>query len=200
MVTAKGEATREAILHHCVQRAIDIGLEGLSIGMIARELEMSKSGVFAHFKSKEALQVAVVDHVAEVFTQRVVRRALSAPRGRRRLAALAQSWTAWLRDNPFGHGCFFVAADVEFQARPGAVRERLVEHQRDWLELISTVAGTAVKEGSLAADLDLDRFAYEFHAVGLLHQHAARFMDDPRALELATAAFERLVPPESAAA
>ena len=194
-MSSKGQETREAILHHGVERAIVLGLEGLSIGMLARELDMSKSGVFAHFRSKEGLQLAVIDYVAEVFLQRTIRPALKAPRGRARLEALADSWLAWLRDNEFGGGCFFVAASVEFQGRPGPVRARLVSHQRDWLELIENVARTAVAEGSLPADTDLERFAYEFHAAGLIHQHASRLLEDPRAGDIARETFSRLIHP-----
>jgi AcrR family transcriptional regulator len=196
-MSAKGLETREAILQHSVRRAIDIGLEGLSIGLLAKELGMSKSGVFAHFKSKEGLQLALIDHVADVFLQQTIRPALRAPRGRARLQALADSWLAWLLDNEFGGGCFFVAASVEYQGRPGPIRQRLVAHQRDWLELIENVARTAVAEGSLAEDTDLERFAYEFHAAGLIQQHASRLLDDPRAAEIARAAFERLINPST---
>ena len=192
-MSTKGQETREAILHHGVKRAIDLGLEGLSIGMLARELGMSKSGVFAHFKSKEGLQLAVIDHVAEVFLQAVIRPALKAPRGRARLQALADSWLRWLADNEFGGGCFFVAASVEFQGRPGVVRTRLANHQRDWLELVENVARTAIAEGTLPADTELGRFAYEFHAAGLIQQHASRLLDDPRAADIARLSFDRLI-------
>jgi AcrR family transcriptional regulator len=196
---AKGTSTRDAILHHAVTRAINLGLEGLSIGMLARELGMSKSGVFAHFKSKQGLQLAVIDHVADAFLQQTIRPALRAPRGRARLWALADSWLEWLRTNQFGGGCFFVAASAEFQGRPGPVRERLVAHQRDWLELIANVARTAIAEGTLPEGTDVAHFAYEFHAAGLIHQHAARFMDDPRAAELARETFGRVIPAAKAA-
>ena len=189
----KGLDTREAILHHCVKRAVNVGLEGLSIGMLAKELGMSKSGLFAHFKSKEALQLAVIDHVAEVFVQRVIGPALRTPRGRARLRALADGWLAWLRGNPFGCGCFFQGASVEFQGRPGVIRQRIAEHQRDWLELIATVAGTAVKEGTLSPETNLSLFAYEFHSAGLIHQHASRLLDNPDADQLAHDVFARLI-------
>jgi AcrR family transcriptional regulator len=164
--------------------------------MLAKELSMSKSGVFAHFKSKEGLQLAVVDYVAEAFLQDTIRPALKTRRGRARVQALADNWLSWLKSNEFGGGCFFVGASVEFQARPGAVRTRLVEHQRDWLELIQNVARTAVAEGTLPDDTDLERFAYEFHAAGLIHQHASRLLADPRAADIARDAFARLINPQ----
>ncbi len=189
----KGLDTRETILDHSVKRALDVGLEGLSIGGLAKELGMSKSGLFAHFKSKEALQLAAVDHVADVFVQNVIRPALQAPRGRVRLRALADGWLGWLRTNPFGGGCFFVRASVEFRGRPGSIRDRIVAHERDWLDVIVTVAQTAVKEGTLPQSTDLEHYAYEFHAGGLIHQHAAELLDDPRANEVAAAVFTRLI-------
>ena len=118
---------------------------------------------------------------------------------RKELWALADAWLEWLRTNQFGGGCFFVAASAEFQGRPGAVRERLVAHQRDWLDVIATVARTAIAEGTLPEDTDLALFAYEFHAAGLIHQHATRLLDDPRAEDLAHEAFERLIPAAAAA-
>jgi len=197
---SKGTETRDAILHHSVERAIDLGLEGLSIGMLARELGMSKSGVFAHFKSKQALQLAVIDHVADMFVQATIRPALREARGRRRIWALAEGWFAWMADNPFGEGCFFVAAEAEFQGRPGPVRDRLIAHNRDWLDLIGNVAKTAVAEGSLDPETDLEAFALQFHAAGLIQQHAARLLDDPRANEVARAMVARLLGDDPVAA
>src|SRR3954470_4749744 len=119
----KGEATRQAILDHAAAQASRIGLRGLSIGQLAEELALSKSGLFAHFQSKEALQVQVLEHAAANFVDRVVRPALAAPRGIPRLRALFEGWLAW--GDSQASGCIFVAAAAELDDQPGPARDRL---------------------------------------------------------------------------
>lgn len=190
----KGEDTRRAILAHGAREAARVGLEGLSIGGLAKDLGLSKSGLFAHFASKEALQIQILDEAAEQFTDAVIRPALRAPRGEPRLRALFENWLGWLdRRRAEACGCLFVAASAELDDRPGAVRDRLVAQQRDLLELVANVARSGVTEGQFRADLDCGLFAFEAHALVLACHHAARLMGDPAAFARARAGFERLL-------
>jgi AcrR family transcriptional regulator len=189
----KGEATRAAILERGVQVATQTGLDGLTIGRLATELGLSKSGLFAHFRSKEALQIQVLDASAERFVQEVVRPALREPRGERRLRAIFERWLAWTQTNSGPGGCLFVAAAAELDDRPGAVRERLVALQKGWLEILATVYRTGVEERQFRRDVEPDQFAHDLYSVMLGFHHAARLLRDPRAGTRANAAFERLI-------
>jgi AcrR family transcriptional regulator len=189
----KGETTRQAILEHATARASKVGLEGLSIGGLAEDLELSKSGLFAHFQSKETLQLQVVDHAASRFVDAVVRPALNAPRGEPRVRAVFERWMEWPRQMPLPGGCFFVSAISEFDDRPGLVRDRLVQLQRDWLETIANTVRTAIAEGHFHADADPEQFAHDLYGVMLGYHHAARLLGDPRATERARRAFEALL-------
>jgi AcrR family transcriptional regulator len=189
----KGEATRAAILERGVRVATQTGLDGLTIGRLATELGLSKSGLFAHFRSKEALQIQVLDASAERFVQEVVRPALREPRGERRLRAIFERWLAWTQTNSGPGGCLFVAAAAELDDRPGPVRERLVALQKGWLEILATVYRTGVEEREFRRDVEPDQFAYDLYSVMLGFHHAARLLRDPKAGARANAAFERLI-------
>jgi AcrR family transcriptional regulator len=189
----KGEATRAAILERGVQVATQTGLDGLTICRLATELGLSKSGLFAHFRSTEALQIQVLDASAERFVQEVVRPALREPRGERRLRAIFERWLAWTQTNSGPGGCLFVAAAAGLDDRPGAVRERLVALQKGWLEILATVYRTGVEERQFRRDVEPDQFAHDLYSVMLGFHHAARLLRDPRAGTRANAAFERLI-------
>ena len=135
-----------AILDEALQTASRVGFAGLSIGRLAEQTEMSKSGLFAHFRSMDQLQLQVLQRARERFVDSVVRPALAAPRGEPRVRTLFTSWLSWSTEALAG-GCIFVAASVELDDRPGELRDALVQAERDWLELLATVAGTAVTEG-----------------------------------------------------
>ena len=186
----KGEATREAILDHAVDLARRVGLEGLTIGRLADDLELSKSGLFAHFKSKEALQIQVLDAAAARFVETVVRPALEVRRGETRLRALFERWLAW-EQRP--GGCVFVQAAVDLDDRDGPARDRLVQLQRDWLEAIATTARGAVREGEFRASLDAEQLAHDLNGVILAYHHAARLLRDTAAEKRARASFEALI-------
>ena len=188
----KGEQTRQAILDDAIQVASQDGLRGLTIGQLAAHIEMSKSGLFAHFKSKESLQLEVLEHARQRFIDSVMRPALAAPRGRTRLDTLFDHWLTWTNDELNG-GCIFVAAASELDDRPGPVRDSLVRSERDWLDSIATIAGTAVSEGEFRSDVDVEQFAYELHGIMLSHHHASRLLRDERAPERARRAYESLV-------
>src|SRR5688572_27760940 len=133
----KGARTKSAILDRATGLASQVGLTGLTIGVLADELRLSKSGLFAHFRSKETLQIDVLNHAADRFREVVVRPALQEPRGAPRIRALFERWLAWGRDSALPGGCVFVAATAELDDRPGPVRERLVELQRDWVKTLA---------------------------------------------------------------
>jgi len=191
--TRKGERTREAILGRALALATRVGFEGLTIGRLAEELGMSKSGLFAHFKSKEALQVAVLRMAAERFVEEVVKPALAAPRGEPRVRAVFDRWFAWEQSPPLPGGCPFVAATFELDDRPGPARDYLVQQERDWFDVLSGVARTACQEGDFRRDLDCEQFAHDLNGIMLAYCHAARLMRDPKARARAQAAFEGLL-------
>jgi AcrR family transcriptional regulator len=190
---SKGSETRQVILGQAAQLASRVGLEGLTIGRLAACLELSKSGLFAHFQSKEALQVETLRHAAALFVDFVVRPALEVPRGEARLRALFERWLEWARADVLKGGCVFVAASTEFDDREGPVRDELVRHQRDWIALISNVARTGIGEGQFRPDLDTVQLAWDVYGVALAFHHAWRLLRDPGAEARASAAFETLI-------
>jgi AcrR family transcriptional regulator len=153
---------------------------------------MSKSGLFAHFRSKEALQLETLHRAQERFNDLVIRPALSAPRGRKRVEALFDHWLDWETEALTG-GCIFVTATIEFDDQPGPMRDAVVRCQQDWLEFVATVAGTAVAEGDFRADLDTEQFAFQLQGLMLGYHHAGRLMRDPRAREHTRQALDDLL-------
>jgi AcrR family transcriptional regulator len=188
----KGELTRKAILDDAVEVAARVGLGGLTIGQLAAHTEMSKSGLFAHFRSKESLQVEVLQRARERFIDTVMRPVLATPRGTRRVRVLFDGWMRWQADVAEG-GCIFVAAAAELDDQPGPVRDELVRCEQDWLDAMAAVASTAVAEGEFRADLDTEQFAYELHGIMLSHHHTGRLLRDPRSEERAHLALEALI-------
>jgi AcrR family transcriptional regulator len=189
----KGALTRQSILEHAAGIASQVGLEGLSIGRLADDLDLSKSGLFSHFQSKEALQIQVMEFAAMRFVETVVRPALKAPRGEPRIQEAFDRWLSWPKRSALPGGCFFVAAAVELDDQPGPVRDRLVELQKDWLGFLSDSVRSAVEEGHFRADVEPDQFAHEMYGVMLVGHHAARLLRDPKAGERTRTAFESLL-------
>lgn len=190
MIVAKGEETRQAILVRAFEIAKIVGLSGLSIGRLAEDTGLSKSGLFAHFGSKEALEVAVVEEAARQFVQAVMAPALRQPRGEPRIRALFEHWVLW-GQRP--GGCFFVAAIAELDDRSGPPRDALVQSCKDWLDTLATAARIAVTEGHFRTDLDPDQFAFEVYSVMLGFHTYQKFLHEPASLDRARAAFERLL-------
>lgn len=189
----KGETTRAAILRAAVTAASVDGLAGLSIGRLAVITGLSKSGLFAHFGSKEALQKAVLEQAAENFRRDVILPALRATGGMARLRALFEHWVAWAASDALAGGCPLFGASVELDDRPGELRDYLAARQRAWLDCIAAAAERGAKEGALRADLDGEQFAFEFHGLALAFHCAHRLLDDASARARAAAAFDRLV-------
>lgn len=194
----KGQDTRQAILDRATDLATACGLEGLSIGQLATDLSLSKSGLFAHFQSKEALQVAVVQTAADRFSEAVVRPGLRAPRGLPRVRALVDGWLTWASTSQTPGGCFFVAAATELDDRPGPVRDALVRTQRDWMDLLAGAVRAAATEGHLPANVDADQFAFELNGVLYAYHHRARLLGEADAAARARRAADRLLASVSA--
>ena len=189
----KGEATRDAIVLKALELAGEVGLESLSLGVLALSLELSKSGLFAHFKSKEALQLAVLEEAIERFTARVILPALSAPRGEPRVRALFERKLAWMENSGFGKGCFFMSLTQEFDDRPGVIRDRLLQSQRDFHGVIEKAVTLAIREKHFASNIEPAQFAFELDGITSAYQQAYKLFDDRHAKARALRAFERLV-------
>jgi AcrR family transcriptional regulator len=189
----KGELTRQSVLEHATRLASQVGLEGLTIGKLAEDLDLSKSGLFAHFKSKEALQIQVIEYARERFVESVLRPALKAERGEPRVRALFERWLDWSRASSRATGCIFVALAVELDDRPGPARERLVQSQKDWLDFLANALRLGVEAGHFREDADPEQFAHELYGIMLAHHHAARLLNDPQARERAYRSFESLL-------
>jgi AcrR family transcriptional regulator len=189
----KGTNTRHQILDHASQLASQVGVGGLTIGVLADDLHLSKSGLFRHFRSKEGLQVAVLDHAAESFTDAVVRPALREPRGEPRMRAIFECWLAWDRDGVMPGGCIFVAAATEFDDQPGAVRDRLVELQRQWIDVLATSFRKGVEAGAFSPVADPDQFTQDLYGIMLASHHHSRLLGDAAAESRARRAFDALL-------
>src|SRR3989449_10541893 len=190
---SKGEQTREAILTHALGLATRIGFEGLTIGRLADDLRMSKSGLFAHFRSKEALQLEILKMAGARMVESVVKPALTVPRGEPRVRALFDRWLAWEQSPSLPGGCPFMAASFELDDRPGPVRDFVVQNLRDWMATLAGAARIAVTEGHFRADLAREQFAHDCQGIGLAFVHASRLMGDPKARARAQSAFQSLV-------
>jgi len=187
---SKGEETRQAILGKAFELATVVGVTGVTIGGLAEATGLSKSGLFAHFGSKEALEVAVVEEASRQFIAEVMVPALRVRRGEPRLRALFENWLTW-GGRP--GGCFFVGVSAELDDRPGPARDALVRSQKDWIDELAKAARIAVSEQHFRADLDADQFAFELYSIMLGAHLFSRFLHEPRAHARTIHAFERLV-------
>ena len=188
----RGLKTRHAILRKAVNLASLEGLEALTIGKLAATLRISKSGLFAHFGSKEDLQCAIVDEARDIFVERVILPA-SNLRGVKLLRALCQNWLAYGEDRTFPGGCFFSAASLEFDDRPGRVRDRIVELMKKWLENLERAAREAQSAGELRKDVDVRQLAFEIQALAMGANWSSRLFRDQRAFSSAGGAIVRRI-------
>ena len=190
---AQGERTRKAILETAVHIASAEGLEGLTIGRLALELSMSKSGLFAHFGSKEELQVATVEAARAIFIREVIQPAFEATQGLLRLWKLCDIWLAYVQSGVFRGGCFFAAVAAEFDSRPGPVRDRIAEIMKEWLSTLRSAIVEAQNAGHLNKEIDANQLAFEFNSLELGANWAFQLYGDPRAFKRAREAIlERL--------
>jgi AcrR family transcriptional regulator len=192
-VVSKGASTRDAVLGHALALASEVGLEGVTIGTLADRAKMSKSGLFAHFESKEALQIAVLDEAVRRFVDTVIAPALRKKRGEPRVRALLENWGLWANADFMPGGCVFVASIAEFDDRPGPVRDRLAASQRDWLETLATATRIAIEERHFRAELDPAQFAQEILALAYGHHLISRLLRDPNAQTRLRTSIKRLL-------
>ena len=177
----RGFRTREAILVRPVDIASVDGLEGLTVGSLAEQLRMSKSGLFAHFGSKEELQLATVEKARQTFIEKVSRPAIGAPKGMPRLWKLIDLWLALVEKSVFRGGCFFSAASFEFDSRKGVVRDRIAAIMHEWIGVISRAVYEAQKAGHIDPKIDPTRLAFEVHAMALGAHWAFQLLNDRQA-------------------
>lgn len=181
----KGVRTRESILRTAVDLASVEGLEGLTIGRLADELKMSKSGLFAHFGSKEELQLATIEMARQIFVEHVVRPALAGPEGVQRLISLCQGWLGHVEGKVFKGGCFFTAASLEFDGRTGPVRDAIADAMKTWLGTLARAVDAAKKAKHLKASVEPEKFAFEIYSLAMGANWALQLLDDKTAMQKA---------------
>ena len=195
----KGAATREAIVGRALEQAVALGLDGLSLGPRADSLGLSKSGLFAHFKSKEALQLAVLDKAIERFRVRVIEPSLAEPRGRARVEALVGRWFDWIAGEPGANGCLFAVAAQEFDDRSaGAVRDRLVASQQAWHDTLARAVADLPRAGQAPPDY-CRQLSFELVGVSLAFQQQTKLFRAPNARARAEEAVSGLLDAAEAA-
>lgn len=188
MLETKGQRTRSAILEAAAALATEEGLEPLSIGRLAEATGMSKSGLFAHFGSKEELQLATVDHAAKRFVDEVIDPARAAPRGLARVWALCDHMIDYTEGRVFPGGCFFANASFEFNNRPGPVRDRIEESMRSWLSYIEHAVEQAQEAGELDRQMSAHRIAFELDAFAQAANAQYQLFRDPEVFDEARGA------------
>jgi len=189
----KGQFTRTAIIEQALDSAAKVGFEQLSLATLAADTNMSKSGLYAHFKSKEALQQAVLELAIERFSDIVVRPAMRQPRGVGRLQALFDGYLAWLGDTVTKGRCLFMALSQEYRDKPGAIRDLLVQSTKDWHSTIVRVVGDAIEDGAFAPDLDARQFAFEMVGIGMSFQQSFKLLGRDDAEAMARRSFASLL-------
>ena len=188
----KGQQTKLAIIDAALGLASQIGLEGLSIGVLAEVTGMSKSGVFAHFGSREELQISVIREYFSRFEQEIFYPALQVPRGLPRLQALFGNWMKRVTVE-IQSGCIFISGAVEFDDRPGPVRDALASSVKTWLAAVHRAVVQAKEEGHLVADADESQIGFEIHGLILAVHYEARFLKTPGSIARANKAFEQIL-------
>jgi AcrR family transcriptional regulator len=191
--TTKGERTRAAILDEALRLVSKAGLDGLTIGTLADATGMSKSGLFAHFGSREELLLKVLEHGQEEFVEFVVKPALGKPRGAQRLRAMFVNWLDWTESAELPGGCPMIGGATEFDDKPGPVRDMLATGQRAWIDTLKRAVRQANDEGQLRPDTDPEQIAFEMFGVALVVHHHRRLLGYQKARERALAAFDALL-------
>lgn len=189
----KGDTTRERIVDHALELASRDGLAGVSLGQLADRVGMSKSGLFAHFKSKDELHLEVIRAAADGFRRQVFEPAIRAPRGEPRLKAIVERWIAWDEDPVRPGGCPITQLAVELDDQPGPARDALVATKREWMHAIEHAVKLAVDEGHLRVDTDPELFAFQLNGIFLSLHQSRRLLDDQRAKSRVRAAFKQLL-------
>ena len=188
----KGQQTKAAIVDAALGLATQIGLEGLSIGALAEVMRMSKSGVFAHFGSREELQISVIREYYTRFEEEVFYPALARPKGMPRLKALFKNWMN-RTSVEIDSGCLFISGAVEFDDRPGPVRDALAGSVKTWLAAMNRAVVQAKQAGHLAQDVDEHQMAFEIHGLILALHYDARFLKTPGSVARANTGFVNIL-------
>ena len=188
----KGERTRAAILDEALRLVSKAGLDGLTIGTLADATDMSKSGLFAHFGSRDELLLAVLAHGQAEFTEVVFQPAMAKPRGLPRLRAMFVNWLDWTESAELPGGCPMIGGAAEFDDKPGPVRDMLAGGQRTWIETLKRAVRQAIEERQLAADTDPEQIAFEMFGIALVVHHHRRLLGYRKARERALAALDSL--------
>jgi len=189
----KGEQTRAVILDQALQIASKLGLEGLTIGSLADATGMSKSGLFAHFGSREDLQLAVLEHAAQLYGHKVFMPALKIERGLPRLRALFAQWLEWTIASGLPGGCIMISAAAEYDDRPGPIRDAVIANQNRGRAISEKAVRLAIEEGHLRPDTDPEQIAFEMLAIVLASHNYRRLLGDKEARKRALTAFDQLV-------
>jgi AcrR family transcriptional regulator len=195
---SKGERTRAAILDEALRLVSKAGLDGLTIGTLAEASGMSKSGLFAHFGSREELLLAVLAHGQAQFGEVVFQPAMQEPRGLPRLRAMFTNWLDWTESAELPGGCPMIGGAAEFDDKPGPVRDMLAGGQRTWIEMLKRAVRQAVDEGQLARDTDPEQIAFEMFGIALVVHHHRRLLGYKKARERALTALDSLFKRNSA--
>lgn len=190
---SKGQETRERIIGRAYLLAGTVGVEGLTIGSLADELQLSKSGLFAHFGSKEDLQLAVLQEGERRFQEIVIKPALKAARGLPRFKKLFELWLDWANNPANPGGCVFIAASTELDDKEGRTRDYLVATQKNLIAFMAGAARLCVEQGHFKPDVDCEQLAHEAYGLVLSYNHFKRLLRDPNAEKHAKQAFERII-------
>jgi AcrR family transcriptional regulator len=190
---SKASLTRAAIVDSGIAMAQEGGLESLTIGTVAEKAGLSKSGVFSRIGSREELQIAVLQEYARRMTEKALIPALRAPRGLPRLQAIFSGWLDWVRDERVGSSCLFISGSVEYDDRPGPVRDAVFAGLAEWRRQLARTVRQAMDEGHLRPDSDPEQIAFEIASIILGAHNDVRLFRDGRAFARARAAFERLL-------
>lgn len=191
-VSHKGQQTKQAIVEAALALSSQVGLEGISIGAVAEATGRSKSGVFAHFGSREELQISVIREYFRQFEQEVFYPAIREPRGLPRLMALFDNWMHVVA-NELQFGCIFISGAVDFDDRPGPVRDTLAQSVEIWLGAVVRAVHQAKQEGHIHASADESQVAFEIHGLILAVHYEARFLKKPGAIDRAVQGFKHIV-------
>ena len=195
-------ATRERILDHGLALMSQSGLDGVTLGVLAEQVGMSKSGLFAHFRSKEDVQIALLDHMTTLANAFVVAPAMHAPEGLPRLQAVVRNWLGWAQRAGLPGGCPVAAGLFELDDAEGPVRDKILALESEWRDLLTGLVRDAVSRGHLRRNLDVDQFVWELCGIYLGHHTAHRFFRasdaDRRAQTAFRALLDRAVPPRDA--
>jgi AcrR family transcriptional regulator len=188
---SKGAETKQTILETGLDMASQLGLESVTIGSLADSIGMSKSGLFAHFQSKENLQIEILRFAAQEFNETVVIPALKTQSGIPRILALVCNWIDW--SAKLTGGCIFVSASTEFSDRPGKVRDYLLRQQQQWVDCLRKIAASAVQTGDFRPDIDCEQFAFDLYSLLLGFHYYQKLLQDSETMQRQQAALDKLL-------